>query len=152
MNTKLKTLIFSLFTMIYYFNFVVSYSAGFDGGGGGGGGSTSGSGVYSFGSLQQSIMNIFNAFIGVVAAVLIVMIAYGVWKSSMATGDPRGLEGAKQTWIYALYGFFVVVLFGVIFSIIAGWFGAPVLTPAALLSNVFAALESLISVPSNNMH
>ncbi len=51
------------------------------------------------------------------------MIAYGIIKGSLAAGDPRGLEGAKGTWTYAVYGFLIVVLSFVIVSIIRTFLG-----------------------------
>ncbi len=62
----------------------------------------------------------------------------------MATGDPRGLEGAKQTWTYAVYGFFVVVGFTAIIMIIGKLLGIN-LSPSGFLGNVSGALNSLIN-------
>jgi len=104
----------------------------------------------TIGEAQPILENAFNIFVYVAAIVMVAMIAFGVWKSSMAIGDPRGLESAKQTWTYALFGFMVIVLFFVIFNIVARLFGVTSLGgPRSILGKVFEAIESLISVPSN---
>lgn len=95
---------------------------------------------------QPIIERVFNiAFISV-GIVLVAVAAYGIIKSSLAAGDPRGLEGAKQTWTYAIYGFAVIVLFFAIFAIAQRLLGIPVLTPKELLDNVFDAITSLVTV------
>lgn len=94
---------------------------------------------------QSVIERIFNIVFASVAGVLVAVIAYGIWKSSLAAGDPRGLEGAKQTWSYALYGFAVIILFFVIFAVAQRLLGIPVITPKQLLDNVFYAIESLVT-------
>jgi len=95
-------------------------------------------------SIFSIIANILSVAVTVAGLVLVVMIAYGVWKSSMATGDPRGLEGAKQTWTYAVYGFFVVVGFTAIIMIIGKLLGIN-LSPSGFLGNVSGAVNSLIN-------
>lgn len=71
-----------------------------------------------FKQLVEIVSRIVGLFLAASAAVLVIMIAYGIIKGSLAAGDPRGLEGAKSTWTYALYGFLVVVLSMVIIVII----------------------------------
>ena len=105
---------------------------------------------HSLDQLRGVIENVFNIFFSVAAGVLLAMIAIGVWKSSMAIGNPQGLEAAKSTWTYALYGFLVIVLFFVLFKIIASFFGISSLTsPGAFLDRIFEAIEALINVPQN---
>jgi hypothetical protein len=96
-------------------------------------------------SITSVAGNIFNVVVGVAGLVLVVMIAYGVWKSSMAVGDPRGLEGAKQTWTYAVFGFFVVV--GVVAGVIimGKLLLGVTLTPSGFIGSVSGALNSLIN-------
>lgn len=97
------------------------------------------------------ITKVFNIAVSLVGIALVVMIAYGIWKSSMSLGDPRGLEGAKQTWVYAFYGFAVVILFYAIFTIIASTFGISSLTsPAGLLEQVRDALKELVETSSKS--
>lgn len=88
--------------------------------------------------------NILNVAVGVAGLVLVAMIAYGVWKSSLATGDPRGLEGAKQTWSYAVYGFFIVVGFTAGVIIIGKLLGVN-LTPSGFMGSVSSAVGDLIN-------
>jgi L-cystine uptake protein TcyP (sodium:dicarboxylate symporter family) len=98
--------------------------------------------------LRTPIENVFNIVVSVVGIVLVAVLAYGIWKSSMSLGDPRGLEGAKQTWTYALFGFAVIVLFFVIFSFLTGIFGIEVLTsPKTILEKVFNAIGDLFDLP-----
>lgn len=101
------------------------------------------------GSLVGVFERILSYAMGVSGAVLVIMIAYGVWKSSMALGDPRGLEGAKQTWTYAIFGFFVVVGVFVIFAIISGIFGISI-DPLGLFGGIRSALESLTGLPQTH--
>jgi hypothetical protein len=101
--------------------------------------------------LLSSIVNVagrvLNIAVGVAGLVLVVMVAYGVWKSSLASGDPRGLEGAKLTWTYALYGFFIVVGFFAAVLIISRLIGVS-LSPSSFLSNVSAGINSLMHPPT----
>lgn len=69
------------------------------------------------------IINIMNWAVFVVGIVFVLYIAYGVWKGSTSFGDPRGLEAAKSTWVYAIYGLLVVVAFFGIYTVVAGFFG-----------------------------
>jgi len=99
---------------------------------------------------QQVIENIFNILVLSAVGVFVAVVAYGIWKSSLSVGDPRGLEGAKSTWTYALYGFLVVILFFAIFVIAQKLLGIPVLTPKELLNKVFEAINSLIEVSTTS--
>lgn len=87
---------------------------------------------------------ILNIAVGVAGIVLVAMVAYGVWKSSLSVGDPRGLEGAKQTWTYALYGFFIIVGSFAAFLIMTGILGIT-LSPASLLTNISTAITDLLN-------
>jgi hypothetical protein len=103
----------------------------------------------SLSQLGEIFGRIFNTALFVAGGVLVVMIAYGAWKSAMATGDPRGLESAKQTWSYALYGFIVVVIFFALFLIITNIFGIKSFyTPDIFIKNAFSAIEELVTLPT----
>ncbi|GIW69302.1 MAG: hypothetical protein KatS3mg101_0049 [Patescibacteria group bacterium] len=69
------------------------------------------------------LIRIMNWAVFLVGIVLVFYIVYGAAKASMALGDPRGLESAKSTWTYALYGALIVIAFFGIFTIVAGFFG-----------------------------
>ena len=103
----------------------------------------------SLDQLSGILGRVFNTLVYASGVVLVAMIAYGIIKSSMAAGDPRGLEGAKQTWTYAVYGFFVIVLFFSIFLIITRALGISSLSsPGSILRNIFGSINSLLSVPN----
>lgn len=102
----------------------------------------------TFDELQPILVRIINVFIMCAGLVLVVMVAYGVWKSSLATGDPRGLEGAKSTWSYALYGFFIVVGAFAIIMIIEGVIG--VSSGGGLVAKLIGAINDFMNIPSAN--
>lgn len=93
------------------------------------------------------VENAIKVLITVAGLALVAMVGYGVWKSSMATGDSRALEGAKSTWAYALYGFFIVVgamaLLGIL-SVILG-----VNVNGTFVSGIVGALNELLHVADN---
>lgn len=100
--------------------------------------------------LAEVVKNIFSILFYASAAIFVAMIAYGVWKSSMALGDPRGLEAAKSAWSYALYGFFVVLFCLTIVLVIGGLFGKQGEFSGGVegvIQSIFDALDELISVP-----
>ncbi len=100
----------------------------------------------TFSELQPILVRIINVFIMCAGLVLVVMIAYGVWKSSLATGDPRGLEGAKSTWTYALYGFFIVVGVFAIIMIIEGIIGISSGASGGLVGKLIDAINELLNI------
>jgi len=53
----------------------------------------------------------------------------------MAMGNPQGLEGAKNTWTYAVYGLAIVIGAGTLLTIIGGIFGIN-LNPVSLFSDL----------------
>ena len=80
---------------------------------------------------------------------LVIMIAYGIIKASLATGDPRGLEGAKSTWSYALFGFFVIVLSWFLILFIRRLLGMSAgsdLSPGGFIDDIKTEIQSLIEV------
>lgn len=66
-------------------------------------------------------------------ALFIAMVAYGAIKLAMASGDPKGYEGAKATWTYAVIGVGVVVGSAAIFSIVGKLFGITFLDPNSMI-------------------
>ncbi|KKS31375.1 hypothetical protein A2380_02625 [candidate division WWE3 bacterium RIFOXYB1_FULL_43_24] len=69
------------------------------------------------------LVRILNWAVYLVGIVFVLVIAYGAWKASMALGDPRGLDSAKNTWTYALFGALIIGGFFAIFTIVSGLFG-----------------------------
>lgn len=102
--------------------------------------------VDSISGIADVFTNIISSARYIAGGVLVVMVAYGVWKSSMALGDPRGLEGAKQTWTYAIYGFFIIMGVYIILSIAASIFGVS-FNP---LGGLGGALQELIGLPASS--
>jgi len=100
----------------------------------------------TFDELRPILVRIINVFIMCAGLVLVAMIAYGVWKSSLAAGDPRGLEGAKSTWTYALYGFFIVVGVFAIIMIIEGIIGISSGASGGLVGKLIDAINELLNI------
>lgn len=104
-----------------------------------------------FDKLKEILSRIIGLFLAASAAVLVIMIAYGIIKGSLAAGDPRGLEGAKGTWTYAIYGFFVVILSMIIVTIIRGQLG---LTGPfgfdLFFENIINAVDPLVNLGQGN--
>lgn len=99
-------------------------------------------------SLVGVVSRIVGMFIAASVISLIIIIAYGIIKASLSAGDPRGLEGAKSTWSYAMYGFFIVFFSFVIVSIIWSVLGIGGESPGitGFLNNIIEALGSLIDL------
>jgi hypothetical protein len=115
--------------------------------------STSTAKYADFNELQGIFNKIFNIALISAGGAFVAMVAYGVWKSSLAAGDPRGLEGAKSTWTYALYGFFIVVGVFAILLIIASILGVSPFSPGGLVAKLMGAINELLGVqgsPSND--
>jgi len=109
---------------------------------------------YTLEGLSPIVVRIFTILVLSAGAVFVFMVAYGIWKSSMSLGDPNGLDAAKKTWSFAVFGFLVVILFLVLGSLVAsvigkrGEFSGGV---GGIVQSVFDAIEELWSVPGNNM-
>jgi hypothetical protein len=67
------------------------------------------------------LQRIFNLFLMLAGIVLAGVIVYGAIKLSMSFGDPRKLQGARQTLTYAVFGFGIILMFfaGVFFLLTA---------------------------------
>lgn len=110
------------------------------------------SGSSSLDQLQNVIGKVIGIFLAASAIILVIIVGYGVIKGSLAAGDPRGLEGAKGTWTYAVYGFLIVVLAITIIAIIQGVLGiGGDANFGGFLDKVFDAIESLVSVSQSNI-
>jgi hypothetical protein len=101
----------------------------------------------SIDEMKEPIVRIFNIVVSLVGVVLVAVLALGFWKSSMSLGDPRGLEGAKQTWTYAIFGFFIVTGFFLLFSFVTSILGVETVlaSPADILDKLFASFDELLS-------
>lgn len=89
---------------------------------------------------------------GGAALVFVAMIAYGAWKASMALGDPRGLDAAKKTWTYAMFGVLVAVGALSVFAIVARILGVSYsLSLSPLTSGIRSALGDLFGEIISNV-
>jgi len=102
-------------------------------------------------SLSSILSRIVGLFLAASAAALIIMVGYGIIKGSLAAGDPRGLEGAKSTWVYAFYGFLVIILSMVILTVIRDRLGltGPV-GFGGFITKVIEAIQSLTVIGQGN--
>ena len=98
-----------------------------------------------FSELGNIIMRVVNTLLMVAGLVLVAMVGYGVVKATLATGDSRALEGAKSTWTYALYGFFIVVGSTAIVVIVTGILGVQ-MPWDNLVGNFGAAIDGLLKL------
>ena len=62
------------------------------------------------GSLQQTIINIINAVVGVLALVCVIVIIIGGVNYMTSAGDPGKVKKAKDTILYGVIGLVVCVL------------------------------------------
>jgi hypothetical protein len=92
---------------------------------------------------------IISLMMVVAGAIFVAMLAYGTIKMGMANGDPKGYEGAKQTWTYAVIGAGIILGVAGIFSIIGKLFGIPFLDPSAMIGAFEAALNNLFDLAVN---
>ena len=65
------------------------------------------------------LVKVFNYGIAAVGAVFLFMLTMGMYKYATSWGDPKGIQGAKNTLTYAVVGLFMV-LFAVTFFRIGG--------------------------------
>ncbi|OGC39070.1 hypothetical protein A3K42_00680 [candidate division WWE3 bacterium RBG_13_37_7] len=64
-----------------------------------------------------------NVLIWASGVIFAIFIVYSAIKLSMAAGDPKGFDAAKNTLMYAIIGFGIVLGFFVIFQLASGIFG-----------------------------
>ena len=106
----------------------------------------------TFENLKELVIKIFNIILKASTAVLVIVIAYGVIKAALATGDPRGLEGAKGTWSYAIYGLLVIIISWVLVLFIRTLLGMSNdgLNPVGFLNFFTEGLDSLYNVSTTS--
>lgn len=90
------------------------------------------------------IDTLFYYVISAATFVLVIIIAYGAWKSSLAFGDPKMLDAAKKTWTYGLVGFMVVIGFMVIINVILSSLGLSTISPGSLLAQLEIAIRKFL--------
>ena len=106
----------------------------------------------SVGSIPNVVATVVNMLLAASIAVLIIIIAYGIIKAALASGDPRGIEGAKSTWTYAIYGFFIVFFSFVIYKIIVSILGlsGSGFQRESMFNIIIEPLQELINVGQSN--
>lgn len=96
-----------------------------------------------------AVQRIFNFFIILVTGVVVYFFIFAGVKMSLAHGDPKALESAKWTFIYAFIGMMIVVFFFTIVSLIFSIFGITGLvnpnTPFNDLIKAFDNFSGIIS-------
>ncbi|OGC68203.1 hypothetical protein A2415_02815 [candidate division WWE3 bacterium RIFOXYC1_FULL_39_7] len=91
------------------------------------------------------LARILNVAVLVVGLVFIFIIAYSAIKLATAFGDPKGFQGAQQTWTYAIIGALVVAGFFALFLIVANLVGfGNILSPNFILDRIEQALISFL--------
>jgi hypothetical protein len=68
-------------------------------------------------------LRIFNVVLIAGGVVLLIFIVVGAVKMATALGDPKGLSSARDTWLYAVIGVFIVAGVYAIFRILNTTFG-----------------------------
>ena len=103
----------------------------------------------TLGQARPLLVSIMNWLVFLVGTVFVVIVAYGAWKASTATGDPRGLDSAKSTWSYAIFGLLVVAGFFALYTIISGLFGFKI-GFTEIFDGIFGGISDLtqIAIPS----
>ncbi len=100
----------------------------------------------SFSGLACVAGNVIEILFYGAAAVLVIMVAYGIAKGSLSMGDPRGLEGAKSTWTYAVYGFLVIITSFTIFVLIRNAVGGTSGDYGGFLETIFGTIQELVDL------
>jgi hypothetical protein len=97
-------------------------------------------------SIACILGRVITIMLYVAGAIFVAMVAYGAIKLAMASGDPKGYEGARLTWTYAIMGVGVVLGFGAIFSIVGKLFGIQFLDPNSMVSALEAGINDFFQL------
>jgi hypothetical protein len=85
-------------------------------------GKVSGSGFYT-GSLESVFRVIASTLIFFAGAIAVIMIIVGGLKYITSNGDPKAVEGAKNTILYSVIGLIVAILAYTVVNFVLGKFG-----------------------------
>jgi hypothetical protein len=92
------------------------------------------------------IGNVIKVVVVVVGLIFVAVTSYGAYKLSMALGDPKAMQGAQQTWTYAVMGVLIVLGFFAAFVVIANVFGIKgFINPNDITERITNAIVSLFS-------
>ena len=70
--------------------------------------------------LKDSVMNIINWILGVIAIICVIVIIIGGIQYMTSTGDPGKVKKAEDTILYAIIGLVVVILAAAIVNFVIG--------------------------------
>ena len=91
------------------------------------------------------LARVFNLFLLIAGAALVLVILYGAIKLSMSFGDPRKMMAAKSVLTYALFGFFIIVAFFILTAFVAGALGIPFFSgPDAIFQAIADGIEAFL--------
>lgn len=80
----------------------------------------------TFKDIEVVFSSVVGVALGLGGLVLFIMLLVGGIKYITAGGDPKGIEGAKKTLTYAIFGIVLLALAFLIISLIEQITGAPV--------------------------
>lgn len=109
----------------------------------------------NIGMLADAFARIFNLVLLGSGAVAIIMILWSSYKYSMAFGDAKALEGAKQSLTYSIFGFVIVLGFFFIVSFTANYFGlakGTLLSPASVMKSNLNKLQNIVNQSDGNFY
>ncbi len=88
-----------------------------------------------------------NLLVYMSGAVFLIMLFVSGYKYSLSQGDPKGLQGAKDTLTLAVVGFIIVIGVFVFIRILIGAFGLNIalLDPATALRNAVTQFVTMIN-------
>ena len=93
------------------------------------------------------IIRVFDFLILLASGVFVVFIIMGAIKMSLAQGDPKNLDAARWTMIYAFIGLIIVLLFFVVVRILFSFTGQdPFTDPNAPFESLREGLNSLDNI------
>ena len=92
-------------------------------------------------------VRLLNIAVLSVGAVFLGMVVYGGIKLSLSLGDPKGYQGAQQTWFWAVVGLKVVLGFFTILVIVDNIFGLGLMTngPIGIFDNLVTGISDLLT-------
>jgi hypothetical protein len=97
-------------------------------------------------SIACILARIISLMLICAGAIFVGMIGYGAIKLGMAQGDPKGYQGAKDTWTWALIGVAIILGVGGIFSVVGKLFGINFLDPQSMVSAFESQIISLFDL------
>lgn len=93
------------------------------------------------------IVRVFNIAIFAAGAIFVGMIVYGAIKLALSLGDPKGYQGAQQTWFWSVIGLLVVIGVFTLLYVIDNILGTNYLSggPNAITDRIIQNLSGLFT-------